>query len=141
MHAQPQPEPRVPPGADAPPPEPPSLRQAAAELFGAGRQQFAELLELFTLEVRYSGLMLGNSVGLLLVAALAGFTVWGLLVAALVAALLELGLGWSAALLAVAAVNAGIVAVCLWLLRHTLRRVGLRHTRRAMGLEADDVSH
>lgn len=114
--------------------EPPHLREAAADVLGSLRSQVSALLELGTLEVRYSGLMLASALALGLIAALATFTAWGLLVAAGVSALISLGWSLWLALLVVALANLLVVAVSVWLLLKSISRVGMDATRQAMGL-------
>lgn len=116
------------------------LREAAASVFSGLRRQFAELLELFTLEVRYSGLMLGSVVGLALVVALAIFSLWGLFLAAAGVWLSAAGWGWAGILSILALANAVLVLAALWLMRHSLKRIGIRHTRQALGLGTQNVS-
>jgi hypothetical protein len=117
-----------------------SVLAAANEAFRASREQLAALLELATLEARYSVLMLAAVVGLAVVVALTGVGAWGLLCAAAIAGLTASGwsLGAALAVLGVAHCGAGLAA---WLiLRRCLVRVGMDSTREALGLATNDVS-
>ena len=124
-------------------PEPP-FHDSAAEVLHSAREHLAELLELFTLEVRYSGLMLGKVVAMAVIAALATFSVWGLLMAAMLMALLGSGWSWPATLMILALANGGTLFGALWLMRRSLMRIGVDGTRQALGLglglEVADVS-
>lgn len=119
--------------------EPPSLREAAAGVLDGTRRQLAELLELMTLELRYSGLMLGGVLALAVIAALAAVSVWGLLNAALVSGLMALGWPLAGALLGVAGVNLILVFASAWLALRAASRVGLDGTRQVLGLESRDA--
>ena len=121
------------------PPEPP-FHDSAAKVLHSAREHLAELLELFTLEVRYSGLMLGKVAAMAVIAALATFSVWGLLMAAMLMALLGSGWSWPAALMILALANGGALFGALWLMRRSLMRIGVDGTRQALGLEVADVS-
>lgn len=119
--------------------DPPPLGDAVTEAFKASRRHLAELLELVTLEIRYSGLMLASVAALAVITALAAFSVWGLLVAAAVAGLIALGWGWTMALLIVAAANGLLAGLAVWLLRRALSRVGIDSTRHALSLGVSDA--
>jgi len=115
----------------------PPLHEAAAAAVATARRQLAELLELLTLEVRYSGLLLSRAATLAVVTALAAFSAWGLLMAAAAAWLLKSGTSWSTLLLALAAANGMVMFASLCLIRHALQRVGVDLTRQALGLDAE----
>lgn len=115
--------------------ETPSLAETAARLFEARRRQLAELLTLLTLEARYAGLMLGVTIAMAMISALAAFSAWGLLQAAVLSWLLASNWQWSSALTALALANGALIVLSLWLMRRSLARIGLDSTRRALGLE------
>lgn len=123
--------------ADAPRPP---LGKAAAELYQSTRQQLSQILELFTLEVRYSGLMLGWTAALAVSIAVTTVSFWGLVQAAGVAWLLSINWSWSAALGLMALLNVGVLALCLYLIHRALQRVGLENTRKALSLDTNHVS-
>ncbi len=129
MHGDPQ------DAADPATPESMYLIEAAAGVFATTRQHLAQLLTLLTLEVRYAGLMLGLTIAMALIGALAAFSAWGLLLAAALTGLLALGWSWSLALSSLALANATLALISLWLMRRALMRIGLESTRRALGLE------
>lgn len=129
MHAAP------PDAADSAAPETLSLIEAAAGVFATTRQHLAQLLTLLTLEARYAGLMLGMTLAMALIGALAAFSAWGLLLAAALTGLLALGWSWSLALSSLALANAMLALLSLWLMRRALTRIGLESTRRALGLD------
>lgn len=116
----------------------PPLRDAAADWLDAVRHQFSAILSLCTTEVRYSGLMLIAAVALGLIAALAFFSAWGLLLAAGVSALMGVGLSLTASLAIVALVNVLVVVLSIYLMRKALSRVGLDATRSALRIGDDD---
>lgn len=118
----------------------PTLQEAAAQVLAAARRQLAELLELFTLEMSYSGLMLGSAIALAAIAALALFSVWGLLLAATATGLLTFGWSWTTVLIVLAAANVLLVFASLWLMRRSLARIGIERTRHALGLDVSHVS-
>ncbi len=125
-----------PPVGDASPAA--QLRASAHEVFDSGRRQLAGLLELATLEARYSGLMLAFALGFGVALAVFLLCGWGLLVAAAVVQLIELGWSTAAALAALGLVHA-LAALVVWgLLRRCIARIGLDGTREVMGL--GDVS-
>jgi hypothetical protein len=130
MHADPQ--------DAADPAAPLSLTEAVAGVFATTRQHLAQLLTLFTLEARYAGLMLGMTLALALIGALAAFSAWGLLLAAALSGLLALGWSWSLALSSLALANVLLALLSLWLMRRALTRIGLESTRRALGLDLPD---
>jgi hypothetical protein len=130
MHADPQ--------DAADPAAPLSLTEAVAGVFATTRQHLAQLLTLFTLEARYAGLMLGMTLALALIGALAAFSAWGLLLAAALSGLLALGWSWSLALGSLALANVLLALLSLWLMRRALTRIGLESTRRALGLDLPD---
>lgn len=130
MHADPQ--------DAADPAAPLSLTEAVAGVFATTRQHLAQLLTLFTLEARYAGLMLGMTLALALIGALAAFSAWGLLLAAALSGLLALGWSWSLALGSLALANVLLALISLWLMRRALTRISLESTRRALGLELPD---
>ncbi len=117
----------------------PPLRDAAAEWFHASRQQLAATLSLCTAEVRYSGLMLVSALACALVAALALFSAWGLLLAAGVMWLMAVGLSVAGSLAVVALSNIVLVAASVVLLRSALSRVGLDATREVLRVGNDDA--
>ncbi len=116
-------------------PDPPSLGEAVAGVFATTRQHLAQLLTLLTLEVRYSGLMLGMTLAMALIGALAVFSAWGLLLAAALGGLLALGWSWSLALGSLALANVLLALISLWLMRRALMRISLESTRRSLGLD------
>ncbi|WP_157890207.1 hypothetical protein [Marinobacterium aestuarii] len=129
MHADPQ------DAADSATPESLSLIEAAAGVFATTRQHLAQLLTLLTLEARYAGLMLGMTLAMALIGALAAFSAWGLLLAAALGGLLALGWSWSLALGSLALANVVLALISLWLMRRALTRISLGSTRQALGLD------
>jgi membrane protein implicated in regulation of membrane protease activity len=84
--------------------------------------------------------MLGSALALAAIAALALFSLWGLLLAATAAGLLALGWSWAATLTVLAAANALLVFGSLWLMRRSLAHIGIERTRHALGLDVSHVS-
>ncbi len=125
---------------DSAQPESASLHAAATAVADAARRQLAALLELFTLELRYSGLMLGTAVAMAVIAALAALSVWGLALASALSWLHAAGWSWAAALLAMALVNGSIMLLSLWLMQRALLRIGIDNTRRALRMGARDAA-
>lgn len=115
------------------------LPQATLEVFRSCHRYLVELLDLLTLELRYSGLMLGSVAAMALIAALAAFTIWALLNGALLMALVGWGWSWPAALVSLAVLNGVLLLGALWQMRRALARIGLDNTRQALGLETTDV--
>ncbi len=117
-----------------------SLRDTAGEAFDTSRRQLAGLLELATLEARYSALMLAAALALAVILAIALLCGWGLLVAAAVAQLTLIGWSWAAALASMGAFHAVLAFAALLLLRRCIARIGLDATRRILSLGVQDVS-
>ncbi len=115
------------------------LRDSAREVWASGRRQLGGLLELATLEARYSGLMLALALGLGVAVAVFLLCGWGLLVAAAVLQLLHLGWSTPAALALLGLVHALAAGVAWVFLRRCIARIGLDNTREIMGLS--DVPH
>ncbi len=116
------------------------LRRSATAALASGRRQLAGILELATVEARYSGLMLAVAVGSAVALAIMLLCGWGLLVAAAAAQLLSMGWSWAAALASLGLLH-GLGALGAWLLlRRSIARIGLDNTREVMGLGAQDVS-
>ena len=117
--------------------------QPLADLFSdvlqSSRRQVTELLDLMLLEARYSGLMLGVVLAMAVLSVLAGFSVWGLLLAVAVSGLLESGWSMINALAMLALANGVLLFLALWLMRCAIVRVGFPATRRVTGLGIDDV--
>lgn len=111
-----------------------TLIGAAADVSEKTRRHLGQILDLFTLEVRYSGLMFAWVIAMALIVALGVFSVWGLLVAAAVSWLLSLGWGWPSALAALAVTNGLCIVLALWFASSALTRIGLTNTRDALGL-------
>lgn len=111
-----------------------TLLDAAVDVSEKTRRHLVQILDLVTLEVRYSGLMFAWVIAMALVVALGVFSVWGLFVAAAVAWLLTLGWGWPSALAALAVINGLFVVLALWFANSALTRIGLTNTRDALGL-------
>ena len=118
--------------------QPESLQAATTAVTAAVRRQLAALFELFTLELRYSGLMLGTAVAMAVIAAVAALSVWGLMLASALTSLHAAGWSWAAALLLMALANSAIVLLSLWLMQRALTRIGIDNTRRALQLERQD---
>lgn len=110
------------------------LRDAASEAFRSGRRQLAGILELATLEARYSSLMLAAVLGLAVVVALTVLAAWGLLAAAAIAWLIAAGWSWAAALGLVGLIHVAAGTAALLLLRCCIARIGMDSTREALGL-------
>ncbi|HYQ72431.1 MAG TPA: hypothetical protein VET88_10960 [Gammaproteobacteria bacterium] len=124
--------------ADSVQTEPESLQAATTAVTAAVRRQLAALLELFTLELRYSGLMLGSAVAMAVIAALAALSVWGLMLASALSWLHAAGWSWAAALVFMALANSAIVLLSLRLMQRALMRIGIDNTRRALQMERQD---
>ncbi|OMH33621.1 hypothetical protein [Motiliproteus sp. MSK22-1] len=118
--------------------ESPTLIETAVDVMVTTQRQLAQLLELFTLEVRYSGMMFGRALALAVIAALALFSVWGLLEAAILLGLIEMGWSWPIALATLALANMALLITAVWFIRHCLTAIGIDNTRQALGL---DVRH
>ena len=112
----------------------PPLHEALLGVVESSRRQVAELLELFTLELRHSGLMLGRAITQAIIAAIAMFSVWALLLAAVASALLAAGWSLSVALTLLALANVALLLGALWIMRRALSGVGIDSTRKALGL-------
>ncbi|WP_207062114.1 hypothetical protein [Motiliproteus sp. SC1-56] len=116
------------------------LGKTVAEYFQSNRRYIAELLNLLTLEVRYSGLMLGSVIALALIAALALFSLWALANAALLLWLVTQAWAWPFALLLGAGLNLLLLLAALWQIRRALARMGVDATRQALGLGGHNAS-
>lgn len=116
------------------------LREAASGVFNSMYKQLATLIELLTLELQYSGLMLASAIVISVMAGLAMFSLWGLLLASTAVWLLASGWSWAAALAALAAANALLMLMSFWLIRRSLGRVGIDNTRQALGLSVSDAA-
>jgi|GEM_PF-2410400 len=121
-------------------PKPGSLRDALADVLESSRRQITELLELITLEARYSGLMLGVVLAMAVMAVLAVFSMWGLFLAATVLWLLASGWSLIASLVALAVANGMILGLAVWLMHRAIVRIGFTGTRHVLGLDESDVS-
>ena len=117
-----------------------SLRDALADVLESSRRQITELLELITLETRYSGLMLGVVLAMAVMAVLAVFSMWGLFLAATVLWLLASGWSLIASLVTLAAANGMILGLAVWLMHRAVVRIGFAGTRHVLGLDESDVS-
>jgi hypothetical protein len=115
-----------------------TLAESVTRLLETRRRQLAELLTLFTLETRYVALMLGVTLAMAVISALAAFSAWGLLQAAALTWLLASDWHWSSALAMLALANCALILVSLWLMRRALARIGFDSTRRALGLDVPD---
>jgi len=140
QHAQDQAREQVTQESLPPETEPVPLREAAADVLDTIHRQLAALLELFTLEIQYSGLMFIWAAALAVVVALAAFSVWGLSVSAIVAWLHSSGWSWASALAAMALANGIIVFTSLWLIRRALLRVGINSTRQVLGMDVQNAA-
>ena len=118
----------------------PTLIEAAMEAAESSRRQVSAILELLTLEVKYSGLMLASALAAAVVAALAIFSAWGLLMAALVAWLVAAGWSLGTALMVMSLFNVVLVVISFGMMRRCLKRIGVDGTRRALKLEVAHVS-
>lgn len=116
------------------------LQEAVSEVYQNSCRQLAGVLELATLEARYSGLMLAAVLGLAVVIAVTALIAWGLLAAAAVAGMITHGWSWAAALTVVALLHLGAGFMALLLLRRCITRIGLDSTCEALGLAAPHVS-
>lgn len=126
---------------DTPPGERLTVRHRADHYTGARTfVQLSGVLELATLEARYSGLMLAAVLGLAVVIAVTALIAWGLLAAAAVAGMITHGWSWAAALTVVALLHLGAGFMALLLLRRCITRIGLDSTCEALGLAAPHVS-
>lgn len=116
------------------------LRDALGDLLTHSRGQLSELLKLITLEVRYSGLMLGVVVAMAVLSVVALFSMWGLLLAAAVSWLLATGWSVVASLVIVALANGLLLCLSLWQIYRALVRIGFTYTRQVLGLENTDAT-
>lgn len=116
------------------------LGACAGEAFDSSRRQLAGLLELATLETRYSAAMLGGAVALSVVVGVALLGGWGLFVAALVVQLKAFGWSLATALAAAAGAQLVLAYTALRLARGCIARLGLDHTRELLGLNTSDDS-
>lgn len=94
----------------------PSLLASVLDTLAQGRAMVGELLELASLETRLAALSLLEMTAFAIGAALLGFSVWLLLLAAVAGGLIALGLSWPLALLLLAVLN----GVGIWF---SIRRV------------------
>jgi len=117
-----------------------SLRDALSDVLKSGRRQITELLELITLEARYSGLMLGVVLAMAVMAVLAVFSMWGLFLAATVLSLLASGWSFIASLVVLAVANGMMLGLAVWLMHRAIVRIGFAGTRQVLGLDESDVS-
>ena len=120
--------------------DPQPLTDLFSDVLRSGRRQVTELLDLTLLEARYSGLMLGVVLAMAVLSVLAGFSVWGLLLAVIASGLLESGWSMINTLAMLALANGVLLFLALWLMRRAIVRVGFPATRRVIGLGKDDVS-
>lgn len=116
------------------------LHEAVSEVVQNSRRQLAGLLELATLEARYSGLMLAAVLGLAVVIAVTALVAWGLLAAAAAAGLIAYGWSWAATFTVMALLHLVAGFMALLLLRRCITRIGMDSTREALGLAAPRVS-
>ncbi len=115
-----------------------SLTGLLATIFRSARDVFLHTLEVAALESRLAGVTLATIAGVALAVLVLLLSTWGLLLAAGVRGLMELGLGPGAALLIAAAVNL-ILAVLLGLIVPRLaRRMTFSATRRVLGKIGSD---
>lgn len=122
-HAPPSSAPRV--GADA------SITALAMTGLRAATDLVGNFVEIAALESRAAGSALATTVGLALGIAVLGLTVWGLLIAAAVTALME-HTGITLALLIVAGVTLVIGGVLGMFVPRLLRRLSFPSTRRLL---------
>lgn len=115
----------------------PTLTELSRELFAALRSMLAQSLELASLEARYTGMALSAMLGLAVLLAAGLFSAWGLSLAAAVMFMHAWGWSWSAVLLVAAGANLLLAGLAWWLMRRRACRLGLVHSRRALGLDAD----
>lgn len=113
--------PRV--GADA------SLAALAATGLRSLTDIVGNFFEMVALESRAAGTALATSIGLIIAIAVLGLTVWGLVIAAIVSALVD-QTGMTMALLIVAGGNVVMVGILGMFLPRTLRRLSFPSTRR-----------
>lgn len=110
-----------------------SLSALVSTIIRSARDVVVHTLEVAALESRLAGITLATIVGIALGVVVLTLSTWGLLLAAGVRGLMELGVGVGAALLIAAAVNL-IVAVLLALMIPRLaRRLTFTATRRVLG--------
>lgn len=116
-----------------------SLSALVSTVIRSARDVVLHTLEVAALESRLAGITLATIAGIALGIVVLVLSTWGLLLAAGVRGLMDLGLGAGAALLVAAAVNV-IVAVLLALLIPRLaRRLMFSATRRVLGKMGADT--
>ncbi|MFZ5594794.1 MAG: hypothetical protein ACOY4D_11175 [Pseudomonadota bacterium] len=107
-----------------------SLASAGAGLLRTFRSIASDILGLLALEARLAGLSIAAMLGLGVAAALLFIVAWLLLVAGIAFSLVDLGLGWGAALLITALLNVILGAILVRLIFVFSRNLLFRATRR-----------
>ncbi len=105
---------------------------AASSLEAALQRRVAHTVELGAVEIRYATISALGMLMLLIVASAAVVIGWGLLVAALIAALIAAGFAWPAVTLGLAAVHALAAGVCWQLVMRLSRNLSLPALRAAL---------
>lgn len=107
-----------------------SLASAGAGLLRTFRSIASDILGLLALEARLAGLSIAAMLGLGVAAALLFIVAWLLLVAGIAFSLVDLGLGWGAALLITALLNVILGAILVRLIFVFSRNLLFKATRR-----------
>ncbi len=111
------------------------LLTAAAHVWGSYKSQINAGLELFSTEIRYSGVMFATAIFMAVVSGLALFSAWGLFLAAISTWLGSLGFSLPLILVIFMVANLALVAVALTILKRSIQNIGLNHTSDAIGLK------
>jgi len=106
-----------------------SISGLAVTAFATLREWVADSLEVAALESRLAGFALAAMSAIAIAATILLLTAWGLVIAAVVAALLQAGMQLWLALLAVAGVNAVVAAVLIALVPRIGKRLTFESTR------------
>lgn len=96
------------------------------------------ILDLLTLETRYSIWNIGLALCLLLMAVIGAISLWAVILAAIVTLLLETGRSWVVILLLMGALNLGMMITALLTAQSCLSRVGYDRSKRVIGLGETD---
>lgn len=114
------------------------LHTAAANMWSSYKSQINAGLELFSQEIRYSGIMFATAIFMAIVSGLALFSAWGLFLASISTWLASLGFSLPAILAIFMLANIALVVVSFTILKRSIRNIGLDHTRDAFGLRKTD---
>lgn len=110
-----------------------SVGALVATLVRSARDMVAHTLEVAALESRLAGVTLATIAGIALGIVVLVLSTWGLLLAAGVRGLMELGLGPGSALLMAAAINLLVAVLLALTIPRLARRLTFNATRRVLG--------